>query len=177
MDTLEVHTGGQGDIFGVASGRVGDYSQASSFFVGVYQKADESFKRVSVYCMIDEENRWNAPHPRFTSSGGRSPEMLHHLRNIFFKHQKDKQMLVKFFDEDGSRLSLYLSLSGDITIGVESLERGFGVVVSFKENHALYQNLLEHQRLIKSENLKNPDRNPVHNLLVREHLKTVNLFP
>lgn len=166
-----------GSVRGKASGRTGDYSRSSAIFVGVYQREGESIKRASVYSMIDEANKWNSPHPKFTASGGGSPEVLHHLRHIFYKHQTVDQNRVIFTDDDGNRLILFLLVSADVRIGTEDSGFESGVVVSFKESDPLFQDLLLLCELINSENIKNPARDPLGDPTVREHLKSVNLFP
>ena len=100
-------------------GRIGDYSQMSALFVGLYKKKGEDFRRVSVNTMIDEPERWNAPHPKFTSSGGHSQKVLHHLRHIFYAHQKDDQKKVLFLDDVGNRFFLFMLMSGDVLVGTE----------------------------------------------------------
>lgn len=165
------------EIRGVASGRVGDYSRASAVFVGVYQREGESVQRASVYSLIDEENRWNAPHPKFTSSGGKSPEVLHHLRHIFYKHRVGDTKKVVFPDESNGHLSFFLSSDGDIIVGTENANFKPGYVISFAEGHPLYQDLLLLCELIDRENIANPTRNPFSDPVARKRLEPVNLFP
>jgi hypothetical protein len=166
-----------GEVSGEVSGRIGDYSRDSAIFVGVYQRESESTKRVFVYVMIDKANEWSAPSPKFTSSGGMSPEVLHHLRHIFYKYQTDSQKKVVFTDENGGRLYFLLSSGADILIETEDADLELGAVVSFKEDHHLCQDLLLLWNLINGENLRNPTRNPFSNSSVREHLKLINVFP
>lgn len=173
----EVHMIEGCEILGEASGRIGDYSQKAALFVGVYQKVGELLSKVSVYGMIDEDNKWNAPHSRFTSSGGGSPEILQHLRHIFYRHQKDNKNKVMFLDENCNRLIMYLALSGDIIIGVEDPGGEYGAVASFIESHPVYKDLYLLTKLIDEENIKNPSRNPMCYSSICKHLESVSLFP
>jgi hypothetical protein len=174
----EVNRSGYCETLGNASGRIGDYSPTSAIFVGAYKKPGESFKRVSLYSMIDEAEKWNAPHPKFTASGGGSFDVLHHLHHIFRRHQKDNKNKVLFVDEAGNRLLLYQTrISGDVTVGTEDSVFEPGAVASFEEDHVLYQDLFQLSELINTENLRDPTRNPFGNQAARGRLKLVNLFP
>lgn len=169
----------QVELIGVASGRIGDYSPDAALFIGAYQKTDEHFKRISVYSMIDEGNRDNAPNPRFTISGGPSFTILNHLRYIFNKNTKVgvNARRLEYVDESGNRLVLNSSRNSDFTIGTEDGDFEPGAVVSFKEDHPLYQDLFLFCVLIDSVNLKNPERNPFNNEVFCKRLKSRTLFP
>lgn len=158
------------------SGRIGDYSRAAALLVGSYQREGEKFKRVAVYSVIDEKEKWNAPHPKFTSSGGRSPDLLHHLRHIFYKYQEGDSNKVKFVDENKNCFILFMLRSGDVLVGVQQSDGNLGAVVSFREEHPLYQDLMILQEYMNKENKVNTDRNPFFNLSIFACIKPVNIF-
>lgn len=169
----------QVELMGVASGRIGDYSPAAALFIGVYQKTDEPFKRISIYSMIDEGNRDNAPNPRFTTSGGYSLTALNHLRDIFKKNTEEdvNARRLVYVDEYGNRLIINSSRNSDFTIGTEDGDLEPGAIVSFKEGHPLYQDLFLLCELIDSANLQNPERNPFNNEVFCKRLESRTLFP
>ncbi len=162
---------------GSVSGRIADYSLSSAIFVGIYKRSSEDTKRVSVYIMIDEAEKWNAPNPKFTASGGHSQELIHHLRHIFYKHQKEGEKVITFNDETKNKLKLCVLLSGDVLVGVENQECEYGVVVSFPESHSLFADLVLLKEWIDTENKLYPPNNPILNRKVEDHLKLVHLFP
>jgi hypothetical protein len=172
----KVPTSGYFEVLGNASGRIGDYSLVSAVFVGVYQRSSQSIKRASIYTMIDEENRWNAPNPKFTAAGGKSPEVLHHLRHIFYKHKTGNQKRIVFTGESGNTLILSLSDDGDIVVGTEGVDFESTEVVSFNEDQLIYQDLLRLNKLINEENLKDPTRNPFRSQTIRDRLRLISMF-
>lgn len=169
-------TSGDIEILEGVYGRIADYSPRSAFFVTSYQKENESFKRISVYVLIDEEERWNAPYPKFTGSGGSSPEVLEHLRHIFYKYQRESESKIAFVDIKGNKLSIFIARSGDVLIAIEDSDCEPGAVMSFEESHPLYSDLLLLCLLIKRENEKNSKRNPLHNQKMQKSLLLVDLF-
>ena len=104
-------------------------------------------------------------------------EVLHHLRHIFFKHQKDIKKKVLFIDEVGNRFFLFILMSGDVLVGTEDSDFKPGAIVSFKEDHLLYDDFAMTKKLIDDENQKNQEQNPFRDLLLRERFKLVNMFP
>lgn len=178
-----IHRTGYAIVERNSVGRIGDYSRESALFVGLYNKKDDNggdFKRVSVYSMIDIPNKDTSPHPKFTSRGGCSQEVLAHLRHIFYVYRPNENTKkVTFFDETGNTmLALYLAQSGDITVGVENrLGEPAGIAASFKEGRILYQGLVILKVLIENENKKNSERNPLTHTSFRERLTSVNMFP